>query len=153
MNSEEFLKLAEKQKPKKHAFLHSILAFLCGGIIGLLGQLEYNLLIKYGQLDQKSSLILVSITFIFISVFLTFLGAYKKLGQIFGAGLFIPITGFANSMASAAIEYRSEGPIFGLGSKMFSLAGSVVVYGILAAFFYALIYFLLMKLGIVYAVI
>lgn len=110
-------------------------------------------MIKYGQLDQKSSLTLVSITFIFISVFLTFLGAYKKLGQIFGAGLFIPITGFANSTASAAIEYKSEGPIFGLGSKMFSLAGSVVVYGILAAFFYALIYFLLMKLGIVYAVI
>ena len=88
MNSEEFLKLAEKQKPKKHAFLHSVLAFLCGGIIGILGQLEYNLLIKYGQLDQKSSLTLVSITFIFISVFLTFLGAYKRLGQIFGAGLF-----------------------------------------------------------------
>ena len=92
---------------------------------------------------------LSSISLVFIVAMLTSLGLYNNLGQIFSAGLFIPISGFSNSMVSAAIEGRSEGLIYGIGSRIFSLAGSVIIYGIVSSFLCAVGYYLLLLMGVV----
>ena len=119
-----------------------------GAIIGLLGNFEYDMLKRFTDLEDQMIKGIMSMTFIFITFVLTGIGVYKKMGQIFKAGLFIPITGFANSMVSEAMEFSYEGPIFGVGSRMFSLAGSVITYGVFTSFIYGVIYYILTLFGV-----
>ena len=110
--------------------------------MGLIGQ---TLLQVYGTLGfaKEAALSLMVVTVIFVTALLTGIGVYDTIAQKCGAGLFIPISGFANSLTSSAMEGRSEGPIYGIGSNMFKLAGSVITYGIVSAFLFGSIRFLM----------
>jgi stage V sporulation protein AC len=136
---QQYQKLADRHEPPRPVLRNCIRAFLVGGSICLLGQVIQQLMIQYAGFDKRSAGDPTVAILIFISVVLTSLGVYDKLAQWAGAGSAVPVTGFANSMASAAIEHRSEGLVLGTGANMFKLAGPVIVFGTVAAFFVALI--------------
>lgn len=138
-----FHETASRHVPKNQRFQHSISAFLCGGVIGLSGEILLNIYKQIFDLPDQQALSVVVVTFIAISAILTGLGLFDQLAQKFGAGVFIPITGFANSLASSALEGKTEGLIFGIGMNMFKLAGSVLTYGIVSAYFLGMIRYLL----------
>ena len=118
-----------------------------GGFIAILGQVIFDIYDWLLDIDNSKNMTLTLITVIFLSSLSTGLGIFDKLARVAGAGSFIPITGFSNALTSSAIEGRSEGPIYGIGSNMFKLAGSVLVYGIVAAFITNLIRYILMFIG------
>jgi stage V sporulation protein AC len=130
---------ADKYKPKRNVLLNSFRAFWVGGSICLLGQAIQNFYINFFDFTEKTAGNPTVATLIFLSVVLTGLGIYDDIGQYAGAGSAVPVTGFANAIASAAIEHRSEGFVLGVGGNMFKLAGSVIVFGVVAAFIAGLI--------------
>ncbi len=123
-----------KHAPTKAKFKNIVMAFVWGGCIGVGGQLVLEAYMKSLNLSFQQAIAPTSMTFIAAASLLTGLGIYDRLGQIAGAGLFIPITGFSNACTSCALESKSEGLIYGIGSNMFKLSGSVLTYGIVAAF-------------------
>jgi stage V sporulation protein AC len=131
---QEYKKMAKAREPKRPLLKNCFRAFLVGGFICLIGQGIQDMFITYGGLDEKKAGNPTVAVLILIAVILTSLGVYDKIAQWAGAGSAVPVTGFANSMASAAIEHRSEGLVLGVGGKMFKLAGSVIVFGTVAAF-------------------
>jgi len=131
---QEYQKLAKTIEPKRPILLNCIRAFFSGGVICVVGQAIQELFIHWGGFDEKKASNPTVAVLILLSVILTSLGVYDKIGQWAGAGSAVPVTGFANSMASAAIEHRSEGVVLGVGGKMFKLAGPVIVFGTVAAF-------------------
>ncbi|TCO70202.1 stage V sporulation protein AC [Marinisporobacter balticus] len=134
-----------KQKsPKPNFFKNAIWAFLVGGIICICGQFIMNTLKVIG-LQKEEVGTATSIILIFLGAFLTGVGIYDKLGKRAGGGSIIPITGFANSIVSPAMEFKTEGYIFGIGAKMFILAGPVLVYGFTSAVLVGLIYLFIGK--------
>ena len=148
MNKVEFISLAKKNYKNKNLLKDCLIAFLGGGLLGLLSQGLIDLYSIVFNIEYALSLSLSSVTLVFIAAILTSLSIYNDLGQIFGAGLFIPITGFSNSMVSASIEGKSEGLIYGIGTTLFSLSGSVICYGIGTSIFMGIIYFLLLLMGV-----
>jgi stage V sporulation protein AC len=126
-------------QPKPPYFLNSLKAFLIGGLICMIGQGIQNFYINVLNFSEKDAGNPTAGTLILISAILTGLGVYDKLGQFAGAGSAVPITGFANSMTSAAIEHRSEGIVLGVATNMFKLAGSVIVFGVVAAYIVGII--------------
>lgn len=138
----EYKKYVDKISPKSKFSKNLLYAFVVGGIICDVGQLILNL-IKNAGFTQNASADMTSIIMIFIGAFLTGLGIYDYLGKFAGAGSIVPITGFANSIVSPAMEFKSEGYIFGVGSKMFVIAGPVLVYGILTSVVVGIIYYFL----------
>ncbi|HJV45895.1 MAG TPA: stage V sporulation protein AC [Bacillota bacterium] len=139
MSKEQYQKRSAEFRPKKNIFMNSLKAFVVGGFICALGQAISNFYIAFFNFTEKTAGNPTVATLIFISVILTGLGVYDNIGQFAGAGSAVPVTGFANSIASSAIEHRSEGFVLGVGGNMFKLAGSVIVYGVVAAFVVALI--------------
>lgn len=129
MNKKDYQKYAEKKVPKPTYIKNIVLAFLIGGGICTIGQLILKWLLKNG-LDDKAAASGTSIILVFIGAFLTGLGVYDKIGKFGGAGAAVPITGFSNAMVSPAMEFKTEGFIFGVASKMFIIAGPVLVYGV-----------------------
>lgn len=127
---------------KRQKLLHIFKAFLVGGSIGMIGQGLYELYFNVCKLSKDNSLLLVSLTLVFLGVLMTSFCIFDNLAKHGGAGSFIPIVGFANAMTSSAMEGKSEGPIFGVGAKIFSLVGSVFAYGIVATYICGLIYYL-----------
>jgi len=141
MTNQEYRDFAEKHSPRspqKQNLLHS---FLMGGVICLMGQLIINLYTSFG-LDKDSAGLAGSISLIFIGALLTGLGVYDDIARIGGAGTLVPITGFANSVAAPALEFKTEGFITGTAVKMFSIAGPVIVYGIAASVMYGFVYWI-----------
>lgn len=141
ISKQKYAKLAEQTSPKSPIVKDCIWAFLVGGSICTLGQI---LLTYYKTLPLKpeDAKTLVSISLIFISAVLTSLGIFDKIAKHAGAGTLVPITGFANSVVSPAIEYKAEGYILGVGAKMFTIAGPVIVYGVVASVVYGSIYWI-----------
>ena len=135
MSSKEYQAYAKMREPSRSIFTNCIKAFVIGGAICVLGQAIQQLFIHLMDMkpDQASNPTVAVL--ILISVILTSLGVYDKIAQWAGAGTAVPVTGFANSMCSAALEHRSEGLVLGVGANMFKLAGSVIVFGTVAAFF------------------
>lgn len=129
---------AERHKPKPNVPLNCLKAFAVGGLICAIGQVISNFYITFFDFTEKTAGDPTVATLIFIAVMLTGFGVYDNIGQFAGAGSAVPVTGFANSIASSAIEHRSEGYVLGVGGNMFKLAGSVIVFGVVAAFFVAL---------------
>ena len=117
-------------------------AFFTGGLICVLGQIITNFAKSRG-LDQDAARTWCSIILILISVILTGFNIYPKIGKFGGAGSLVPITGFANSVAAPAIEYKTEGQVFGIGCKIFTIAGPVILYGIMSSWAIGIIYYLL----------
>lgn len=143
MDQEEIKQISKKHAPKQHYIKNEIIAFLSGGTLAAVAQIVMMGIQKYFNIDKQMATSIIVVTVILITAILTGLGVYDKLAQHCGAGLFIPISGFANSLTACAIEGKSEGPIYGIGSNMFRLAGSVFTYGIASAFVFGLIRYLL----------
>ena len=140
-NKEEYSSYVESKVPPSPIGLDCFKAFLVGGLICMFGQIIFELCTLRG-ISETNSYTLVSITLIFISAFLTSLNIFNRIGKFAGAGSLIPITGFANSIVSPAIEYKSEGYVMGVGAKMFTVAGPVLVYGISTSIIVGMLYML-----------
>ena len=136
---ENYKNFSKKREPKRPVFKNCIKAFIVGGLICVLGQFFQTIYIKYFGFTEKTAASPTSATLIIISVLLTGLGVYDKIAQWAGAGTAVPITGFANTMASAAIEHRSEGYVLGVGGNMFKISGPVIVFGVFSAFIISII--------------
>ena len=119
------------------------MAFLVGGAIGLLGEILLRFYVQALEVSRADASVYMIVTLIFFASLFTALGFFDKLVSKAKCGLIIPITGFAHSMTSAAIDYKKEGPIYGVGSNIFKLAGSVILYGVVAAWFFGLIRYLI----------
>lgn len=128
-NKEEYSKYVDSKVPPSPILLNIFKAFMVGGFICSLGQVIFEIC-TLRSIPEDISYTIVSISLIAISAFLTSINIFNKLGKFAGAGTLIPITGFANSIVSPAIEYKSEGYVMGVGAKMFTVAGPVLVYGI-----------------------
>ena len=124
-----YQKYVDKETPNSPILKNCFFAFFIGGLICALGQIIFEYCQIRG-LEETTCYSIVSMSLIFLSVFLTALNIFNKIGKIAGAGTIVPITGFANSIVSPAMEYKSEGFIMGVGAKMFTVAGPVLVYGI-----------------------
>ena len=141
VSKQEYAKMVSAASTPSPIVKDTLLAFLVGGGICVFGQL---MLVGYKMtpLDLKSAKNMVSVSVIFLSAVLTGFGVFDKIAKFAGAGTLVPITGFANSIVSPAIEYKTEGQILGLGAKMFTIAGPVLVYGISASALYGVILYL-----------
>ncbi|CAH8769629.1 stage V sporulation protein AC [Paenibacillus dendritiformis] len=142
ISEQEYKQIAKQREPSRPVWKNCVRAFLVGGTICLIGQAIEQILITFFDMTKKDAAGPTVVILVLASVILTSLGVYDKLAQWAGAGTAVPVTGFANSMCSAALEHRSEGLVLGVGGNMFKLAGSVIVFGTVAAFFIALIYFI-----------
>lgn len=143
----QYQDFAKNREPKRPVVTNCIKAFLIGGLISVIGQLIQWFFISFFHFDEKTAGDPTSAVIIIISILLTGLGVFDHIGQWAGAGTAIPITGFANSMASAAIEHRSEGYVLGTGGNMFKLAGSVITFGVFSAFVVGILRFIFKWLG------
>lgn len=133
MDKKEYDQLAEELKPMGHKMKNAFYAFLYGGVIGAIAQGVLEFYMNVYHCHQKEATPMMIITLVFVACLLTGLGIYDNIAKHAGAGTFIPITGFANSMASCALDSQSEGLIMGIGSHMFTLGGTVITYGIVSS--------------------
>lgn len=139
---QEYQELAKKREPSRSVFTNCIKAFIAGGAICLLGQGIQEMFVHWAGFSEKKASDPTVAVLIIISVILTSLGVYDKFAQWAGAGSAVPVTGFANSMASAALEHRSEGLVLGVGGQMFKIAGPVIVFGTVAAFIVGILHWI-----------
>ena len=143
---EEYVK---KITPTHNLFLQMAKAFLTGGIICVIGQFLLNYATNTLGLDKEMSGSFCSLILVLLSVLFTGFNLYAPIVKFGGAGALVPITGFANSVASPAIEYKKEGQVFGVGCKIFTIAGPVILYGIVTSWGLGIIYYLLKIMGVV----
>ncbi|SDZ15489.1 stage V sporulation protein AC [Proteiniborus ethanoligenes] len=144
INKKDYYEYVKKKMPKPNYLRNCIWAFIVGGLISDIGQLITSYF-KSAGLDKKSVSAATAIVLVFIGSFLTGLGLYDRLGKKAGAGSIVPITGFANAIVSPAMEYKREGFVLGVASKMFIIAGPVLVYGYGSSIIIGIIYLLLKK--------
>lgn len=137
----DYQKMVRKRSPNTRSLRNITGAFLIGGGICALGQALLELYLSFG-LEETAAGAFVSVTLIGLSALLTSLGVYDNIAKFGGAGTLVPITGFANSIVSPAMEFKSEGFVLGIGAKMFVIAGPVLVYGTAASILYGLILWL-----------
>ncbi len=140
-NTALYNQYVEEITPTTNIYLNVLKAFLTGGIICMIGQIILSIF-SYFKYDEKQSSFILLLILIGASVLLTGFNIYYKIAKFGGAGIIVPITGFANSVASPAIEYQKEGQVFGIGCKIFTIAGPVILYGIVSSFFLGLLYYL-----------
>ena len=138
-SKEEYQSYVDDKTPNSPILKNCFNAFWVGGVICSIGQIIFEVCQMRG-IDETNSYTIVSMLLIFCSAFLTALNIFNKIGKFAGAGSLIPITGFANSIVSPAMEYKSEGYVMGVGAKMFTVAGPVLVYGISASILVGIIY-------------
>lgn len=141
VSGQEYKQMQKTAEPKSPVLKNCIWAFLVGGLICTIGEAVVQLA-ENGGFNEDMARLLCSVTLIFLSVLLTGLKVYDNIAKHAGAGTLVPITGFANSIASPAIEFKSEGLVLGMGAKMFSIAGPVLTYGITASVLYGLILYI-----------
>lgn len=139
----QYKQYVEKMSPKPTYLKNIIMAFLVGGLICCIGQGINDFYMKIISLDKLAAASATSMTLIFIGAFLTGLGVYDLIGKRAGAGSIIPITGFANSIVSPAMEFKKEGYVTGVGANLFKIAGPVLVYGISSSIICGLIYYVI----------
>ena len=139
MNKEEYKKFIKSKYPKEPKLKNMLISFLVGGFIGLVGQILSKLLMICFALSQVVSYSIVCLLLIFLASLFTGLGFFDDWVSFAKCGLIIPTTGFAHSMTSCALEYKKDGLITGIGANFFKLAGSVLLYGIISAFFLCLV--------------
>jgi len=145
-NKKKYQEYVNKKSPNSPILKNCFNAFWVGGLICSIGQIILNICLNFG-LEKQTANSVVTIILIFISAFLTGLNLFNKIGKFAGAGSLVPITGFANSIVSPAMEYKSEGYVMGVGSKMFTVAGPVLVYGISSSILLGLILLLIQPTG------
>ena len=139
---QEYNKYVSKKSPKSRIVRDTVVAFVTGGLICTIAQVIYNIMLKYGiseEIVKKA----IPVIMVFIGAFLTGINVYSKMGKFCGAGTIVPITGFANSIVSSAMEFKSEGLVTGLAVKMFTVAGPVIVYGTIVSVAVGIIYYII----------
>ena len=144
MTKQEYTDYVDSKAPKSTSVKDMLCAFIFGGLICCVGQ---GILMVYGHfgLDSEAAKSATSITLVFIGALLTALHLYDRLAKIAKAGTLVPITGFANAVVAAAMEFRSEGLVTGTAAKMFIIAGPVIVYGVSASIIYGVVYYVISK--------
>ncbi len=144
MDKISYKKIVDRHKPTETRLINAIVAFVVGGLVGVIGQLLIDFYTSWLHITTQDATSFMIVTLVFISCLFTALGFFDKWVTFAKCGLIIPITGFAHSMMSSGMEYKHEGPIYGVGANLFKLAGSVILYGIVAAWFFGMIryYFL-----------
>ncbi|NLK27160.1 MAG: stage V sporulation protein AC [Clostridiales bacterium] len=146
--NENYNQYVKQVTPKNSLLKNMIMAFIVGGIICTIGQFFISYYMSLG-LDKETAKLYNTVTLVFLSILLTGIGIYQKLAKFGGAGTLVPITGFANSVAAPAVEYKKEGQVFGIGVNIFTIAGPVILYGIFSSWVLGLIYYLLKRFGVV----
>ncbi|MGG3496445.1 stage V sporulation protein AC [Peribacillus simplex] len=144
---QEYQQLQNQLETKRPILLNCVKAFMTGGIICLIGQVISNFYIHYFNFTEQTAGNPTAGTLIFVAMLLTGFGVYDRIAQFGGAGSAVPLTGFGNAVISAAIEYRTEGFVLGVGGNMFKLAGSVILFGVFSAFIVAMIKTILIQWG------
>lgn len=144
MNDLEYQEFIKEYTPKPKAIVNALVSFLGGGILGMCSELLLEGYQMWFHLPRKESGVLVILTLIILASILTALGVFDFLVTKFKSALIIPITGFAHSMTSAALEYRTEGLVLGIGANIFKLAGTVILYGVISVYLFGLIRLLIM---------
>ncbi len=147
INEDEYEAYVKEKTPKNTVWINTAKAFVVGGTICVIGQGILNYCLSLG-LEETIAGTWTSIVLILLSVILTGLNIYNKIANWGGAGALVPITGFANSVASPAIEYKVEGEVFGIGCKIFTIAGPVILYGVFTSWILGIIYYILLYFGI-----
>lgn len=140
---DKYKKIVKKYSPKEDRLKNSLISFLCGGLFGALSELLLRIYVLLFNLPRKEAGIIVTLTLVVIASFLTAIGIFDVCVSKLKSALIIPITGFAHSMTSAALEYRKEGLVLGIGANIFKLAGSVILYGIVSVYLFGLLRLLL----------
>ena len=141
MTNKQYNEYIEQHAKKSTCFINCIKAFFVGGLICLSGEALANFYLNF-LTEKETALMYASISLIFMAGLLTGIGFFDKIAKFGGAGALVPITGFSNSVTSPSIEAKSEGYVTGVASKMFTIAGPVIVYGITASIIYGIIYYL-----------
>lgn len=147
MNNTEKKKLIKRYSPHSPLLKNALLSFIFGGFICVLGEIIL-ICLKNSGFDEKLSLTLVTIIFISLGSLLTAFGVFDKIARAAGAGTLVPVTGFSNAVTSQAMDARSEGFVLGVGSKIFTVAGPVILYGIASGAIYGVIYYLILKFNL-----
>lgn len=142
LSKNAYRKYADARAPRSPIFKNCIFAFLIGGLICTLGQGLRDIYTRLCGMTAEDAGILTAVSLIFLAALLTGLGIFDRVAKVAGAGTLVPITGFANAMTSTAVDAKSEGWILGVGSKIFSVAGPVLLYGTLAGAMYGVIYWI-----------
>ncbi len=142
IRDEKYNAYVENVTPKHNMWINILNAFWIGGLICTLGQVLIQIYKYYGA-DKDLANECTTITLVFLSILTTGLNLYDKIAKYGGAGTVVPITGFANSVAAPAIEYKKEGQVFGIGCKIFTICGPVILYGIFSSWIYGIIYYIL----------
>ena len=144
MEKSEYKKIVDKHTKNINKTRNAFIAFLIGGFMGVLGNFLVDAYSFYFDLSSKDASVFMIITLVFLGCFLTCLGFFDKWVNFAKCGLIIPITGFAHAMMSAALEYRKEGLVTGIGANMFKLAGSLIIFGVVSAYIFGLLRVLIM---------
>lgn len=139
MEKIKYKNIVVKHTPKENILYNGLIAFIIGGLMGMLGQALIDIYSYIFNISTSDASVLMIVTLVFLGCLLTCFGFFDKIVHFTRCGLIIPITGFAHAMMSAALEYRKEGFITGIGANMFKLAGSVIIYGVVSAYFFGLI--------------
>lgn len=142
MTKEQYNDYVKKKSPNSALIKNSFCAFIIGGLICVIGQLINNFFLSRGM-SRDTSATLTSMTLIFLGALLTGLNVYDDIAKVAGGGTIVPITGFANSIVSSAMEYKSEGYVMGLGAKIFTIAGPVIVFGVITSVVGGFVYYIL----------
>jgi stage V sporulation protein AC len=145
MDSKEKKELIKKYSPSSTILKNSVLAFIFGGLICTIGELLFILYDRLLQ-DGKTSQTLVTVTLIFLAALLTALGLFDRIARHAGAGTLVPVTGFSNAVVSQAMDAKSEGYVLGVGAKIFTVAGPVILFGLCSGVIYGLVYFIFTNL-------
>lgn len=143
--NDKYLEIVKKHTPKEERLKNAIITFVAGGIFGALSELLLRGYILWFNLPRKEAGVIVTLTLIIISSILTALGIFDTFVSKLKSALIIPITGFAHSMTSAALEYRKEGLVLGIGTNIFKLAGTVILYGIVSVYVFGIIRLLILQ--------
>lgn len=144
MEKRKYKEIVDKNTPKEDSLYNSLVAFITGGIMGVIGQGLVDLYSYWFDISTKDASVFMIVTLIFVGCLLTCFGWFDKIVNFAKCGLIVPITGFAHSMMSAALEYRKEGLVTGIGANMLKLAGTVIIFGVVSAYFFGLIRLLIM---------
>lgn len=147
-DKKQYNQYVDSVTPKHNLFLQMAKAFLTGGIICCVGEGISDICTKVLEFDKVTTASWCSLSLIFLSVVLTATGLYPRITKFGGAGALVPITGFANSVCAPAIEFKKEGQVFGIGCKIFTIAGPVILYGVFVSWLLGLIYRILILFGI-----
>ncbi|MEE1313681.1 MAG: stage V sporulation protein AC [Lachnospiraceae bacterium] len=146
---QEYEEYVEQITPKHNCFLNCSKAFVVGGLICAIGEAIKQIAMNMGGMNEENAATCVTLILVLASVLLTGFNVFGKIADFAGAGTLVPITGFANSVASPAIEYQKEGQVFGIGVKIFTIAGPVILYGVVASWILGLGYWILKMIGVV----